>query len=31
MLDLLYDIRYEAIGFLIMGLALEWGRRKSNK
>jgi len=31
MLELLYDIRYEAIGFIIMGLALEWGRRKANK
>ena len=28
MLDLLYDIRYEAIGLIIMGLALQWGRRK---
>ena len=31
MLDLLYDIRYEAIGLIIMGLALQWGRKKADK
>lgn len=29
MLDLLYEIRYEAIGLIIMGIALQWGKRKS--